>query len=125
MYKNSGAKIKGLATTITTLSMIGSILFGLVIMLVSESVLVGLILAVVGCFVGWLCGLTLAGFGELIENTYYIRQSLSGVAKGKEANMNTEKSHHDHIKDIMEKYNVPYGEAEIIAKREKMNGMTK
>lgn len=125
MYKNSGAKVKGLATTITTLVMIGSILFGLIIIVASKSFLTGLIFAVVGCFIGWLSGLMLAAFGELVENSYHIRQMLTEkLGYQEKVNKDSEKAGDDAVSDdivreIMRRDGVGIGDAMRIANEEK------
>lgn len=77
MYHNAGAKVKGLATTITVLLMIGAVIGGFVIMGAFESFLAGLFFIAIGCLAAWLSGLMLAAFGELVENTYHIRKMMS------------------------------------------------
>lgn len=74
MYRNSGGKIKGLATFLAALVMIGSAIAGLIVMM--EEFFPGLLIMLMGCLGGWLSGLTMAAFGELVENTYYIRQMM-------------------------------------------------
>lgn len=75
MYKNAGAKVKGLATTIAIIMMVIFGFAGLITMF--ENFFVGLVTILVGCLSAWLIGLMLAAFGELVENTYYIRKQLT------------------------------------------------
>ena len=122
MYNNAGGKVKGLATTITVLTMIVAIIFGLIGM--SQSFLAGLFIILFGCLGAWLSGLMLAAFGELVENTYYIRKHLTeGVAPvsappARPAYADTPVSRAE-INTVMQRDGVPYGDAVVQAKKEK------
>ncbi len=127
MYKNSGAKVKGLATTITTLLMVGSVLLGLVIMILTEGFVAGLIVAAFGCFTAWLSGLMLAAFGEMVENTYYLRKVIiekfgSPDMKENETEKNERSDNEvsdDEVRDVMRRLGVGVGDAMRIAEEEK------
>lgn len=81
MYRNSGGKIKGLATFISAVLMVISVIGGLIVMFAGDAgVIAGLTIALVGCLSAWLSGLMMAAFGELVENTYYIRQMMENGA---------------------------------------------
>lgn len=158
MYDNAGSKVKGLAYTITTLLMIVAVLAGMVAMI--DSVFGGLLVMVIGCIAAWLSGLTMAAFGELVENTYYIRKMLAyklNVSEKGEplsvtpayvgenmapVNANTNVTSANGNGNVMPVYDsasvtpadihaimlrdgVPYGEAFVIAKREKKNAAAK
>ncbi len=72
MYTNVGAQIKSLATTICWITRVLFILGGLVFAVAAESpeyFLVAAVMAVLGWFMGWLSGLFIYGFGQLIENS--------------------------------------------------------
>ena len=60
MYKNAGAKVKGLATTIAVIMMVIFGFAGLITMF--ENFFVGLVTILVGCLSAWLSGLMLAAF---------------------------------------------------------------
>ena len=75
MFDNIGAKIKGLAKTLTWLSVIGSIVLGIVyIAIISDSWYdelwwVGLVIMAVGSLFAWISYWLLYGYGQLIENS--------------------------------------------------------
>lgn len=130
MYKNAGAKVKGLATTITTLLIIVCVLVGMFTMFNGyrgRGVLPGLLIIVFGSFAAWLSGLMLAAFGELVENTYHIRKLLS--EGGSVVNAEPVKPAYAdvpvtqaEINAVMQRDGVPYADAVMIAKKEKMAG---
>lgn len=133
MYKNSGAKVKGLATTLTTLMMIGCIIAGVVVMASGyrgSGTIPGLLIIVVGCIVAWLSGLMMAAFGELVENTYHIRKMLEEKSGNvAQAEKPAEKPVYAdasvtpaEINAVMQRDGVPYGEAVVVAKKEKAAG---
>ena len=126
MYNNSGAKVKGVATTITVLTIIFSVMLGLFVMI--ESFLSGLLVIAFGCVGAWLSGLLLAAFGELVENSHKILQIMSKEEplQASEAKVQTDVSAYvatdvsrAEINAVMQRDGVPYGEAMLIAKREK------
>ena len=67
MFDNIGSKIKTVAATIAWLGIIGSVIIGIV--MIAESLLVGLLVIIVGSLSSWVSSFTLYGFGQLIENT--------------------------------------------------------
>lgn len=75
MYKNCGAKVKGLATFIAVLGMIAAVIGG-VAFIAEEEYLLAIVFVVVGCLGAWLGGLFMAAFGELVQNSYEILQIL-------------------------------------------------
>ncbi|MDR1330238.1 MAG: zinc ribbon domain-containing protein [Oscillospiraceae bacterium] len=89
MYNNIGKKIKGLAVFFAWLGMIGSIIYGIIMLMQgvnygSDAMSgLGLLLMVAGSVISWLSSWVLYGFGELIENTAKIaaqRQTVSDAA---------------------------------------------
>ena len=85
MYNNAGAKVKTLAKTIAIIMMVFSCLGGLGT-IIAGSFLGGIVIAAVGCLGAWLSGLTLAAFGELVENSNKIVKTLGADApKGRPA----------------------------------------
>lgn len=135
MYKNAGAKVKGLATFVVVLMMIVCVIAGFGVMVSGRrgsGTLPGLLIIVGGCFAAWLSGLMLAAFGELVENSYYIRKMLAegaSVPTGDSNPVVTAKPDfsdvsvtHAEINAVMQRDGVAYGEAVVIAKKEKMNG---
>lgn len=126
MYKNSGAKVKGLATFFAVLGMIGSVIMAVVIMASNETeegIILGVVVALVGCLFAWLSGLLLAAFGELVQNTYEILQLLKGMKSGKAGPLTPAeagtKVTAEEIDNVMKRNNAPYVEAVIQAKKEK------
>lgn len=132
MYNNSGAKVKGLATTLATLLIIGSILLGICVMAVTESFLIGALVMAFGCLTGWLSGLLLAAFGEMVENTYYLRKMMAQnmgyedkeAAQAEEAK-NPDDVSADVVREIMHRDGIGIGDAMIRAKAEKAAALAK
>ncbi len=72
MFNNIGRKIKTLAKVITGIGITASIIYGAVVVRLSNSpifIMQGLIIMIVGSLISWLSSVTLYGFGQLIENT--------------------------------------------------------
>lgn len=67
MFDNISDKMKSAATALAILGIIGSIIVGIV--MIAESLLVGLLVIIVGSLSSWVSSFTLYGFGQLIENT--------------------------------------------------------
>lgn len=68
MFENISDKIKTLAKITTIVGIAFFIICGL-ILIVSNQILSGLIIAVLGSLASWVGSFVLYGFGELIENT--------------------------------------------------------
>ena len=72
MFNNIGRKIKTLAKVITGIGITASIIYGAVVVRLSNSpifIMQGLIIMIVGSLISWLSSMALYGFGQLIENT--------------------------------------------------------
>lgn len=70
MFSNIGSKIKTLAQVITWIGIIGSVIWGLVLMTTDEELIsAGLMIALLGSLISWVSSFVLYGFGQLIENT--------------------------------------------------------
>ena len=72
MFNNIGRKIKTLAKVITGIGITASIIYGAVVVRLSNSpifIIQGLLTMIVGSLISWLSSVTLYGFGQLIENT--------------------------------------------------------
>lgn len=70
MFGNIGGKIKSLAQVITWLGIIGSVIWGFVLMATDEDLIsAGLMIAVLGSLISWVSSFVLYGFGQLVENT--------------------------------------------------------
>ena len=85
MYKNIGAKIKGLAKIICIVTAIVWIVFGFVLVLLEDSStevrLIGFLAMIVGPLFCWIAGFLLYGYGELIEQNCEINQELKLLTK--------------------------------------------
>ena len=76
MFSNIGGKIKGVAYTAFWVGAVVSILAGFLLLAAGdEMILVGLLVAGVGCLGSWLGSLFLYGFGELIAKTVQIEKN--------------------------------------------------
>ena len=71
MFDEIGNKIKTVAQVFTWIGIVGSVIWGFVVMgsNVDNAVLFGILIIAIGSLVSWLGSLTLYGFGQLIENT--------------------------------------------------------
>lgn len=69
MFDDIGGKIKGLAKVITIIGIIASCICGLVTLVESENLLVGVLVAGLGSLGSWVGSFLLYGFGELIDQT--------------------------------------------------------
>ena len=92
MYKNTGKKIKTLATVIAVLLMIIPVIGGIYALF--ENLLLGVAILIVGPFLAWLSGLLLAGFGELVENTH---EQLALLRKQRELPEGNKPLNFDHL----------------------------
>ena len=71
-FNNIGRKIKTLAKVITWIGITASVIYGIVVVWLSNSpifIIQGLIVMIVGSLISWLSSMALYGFGQLIENT--------------------------------------------------------
>lgn len=82
MYNNIGGKIKKLVKIIT---IGGFIIFGLagLILAFTTSFIGGILIAVIPCLILWISSFVLYGFGELIDNSVKISQSLKNLENKK------------------------------------------
>ncbi len=81
MFKNIGGKIKGLATIVTVIGMICSVILFIVLIVIGdgepEGFISGLLLGGLGCLSSWLGSFLLYGFGQLIESAENIEYKLN------------------------------------------------
>ena len=85
MFDNIGGKIKGLAKVLCWVGIIFSVISGIVTMVAGANVrgaggvgiFGGLLTIAIGCVLSWIGSFFTYGFGQLIENTDFIRDSLS------------------------------------------------
>ena len=81
MFDNIGGKIKGLASFLTWIGIIASVITG-IIFIADDAGGMGFLLIILGPLASWLSSLLLYGFGELIENTSIIAQNTSKKKSG-------------------------------------------
>lgn len=80
MFNNIGGKIKGLASFICWLGIIGSVLGGIVLMMMGDElgIILGIVVALVGSLISWIGSFLLYGFGQLIYNSDVIARNTQG-----------------------------------------------
>ncbi|MBP3655785.1 MAG: hypothetical protein J6K32_03730 [Clostridia bacterium] len=78
MYNNVGEEMMSLATVCCWIIIAAFAVIGL-LMLVGGEILMGLIVAGTGAFVGWASGLALYGFGQLITETEQNGKRLDAI----------------------------------------------
>lgn len=76
MFDNIGGKIKGLATAVTVIGIISSIICG-IFLLAEEEALLGIVVGAAGSFVSWISSFVLYGFGQLVENSDIIARYIT------------------------------------------------
>ena len=83
MFDNVGSKIKKLAKIFCWLGIAASVISGIAIIIASPSAynhnslaLTGVLTVALGCLFSWICSFFIYGFGQLIENTDYIRSNM-------------------------------------------------
>ena len=84
MYQDTGSKIISMAKVFAILTMIVSIILGVLVILALNNeigIIAGIAVAAVGCLLAWVENLLLAGFGELILNSNKILVALKGHAE--------------------------------------------
>lgn len=70
MFENIGKKIKNLASIITWIGILLSVVVGIIIIVLDDSlVAVGLIVIVAGFVSSWISSFLLYGFGQLVDNS--------------------------------------------------------
>ncbi len=83
MFDRIGSKIKGLASIITVLGIIASVIISIPLFSLTDKtnngvwLLLGLVIMIGGSLLSWVGSLCLYGFGELIERTCIIEERLS------------------------------------------------
>ena len=76
MFNNIGGKIKGYAEFTTWIGIVISVVVGAIILFTS-SLVVGLVIALVGSLISWISSIFLYGFGQLVENSDIIVNTLA------------------------------------------------
>ena len=87
MFSGIGKKIKVVATVLFYLLAITSVIGGFYVIFgfgsllgTGNAILVGILIALVGCLIAWISAFMLYGYGELVENSTIIRELLQGSA---------------------------------------------
>lgn len=85
MFSNIGGKIKGLAQVLCWIGIIGSIIYGIVLISASSrmrysdnTVVAGVVVMIGGSVFSWVFSFFTYGFGELIERVQRIDNKLNG-----------------------------------------------
>lgn len=96
MFENIGGKIKTLAKVVCWIGIIVSCIYGLLIMAKNEGlILAGLIIIIIGILCSWVGSFTLYGFGQLIENSDKIANSLNPSTSASDATDTREEEFND------------------------------
>ncbi|MDR1299347.1 MAG: zinc ribbon domain-containing protein [Oscillospiraceae bacterium] len=89
MYDNIGDKIKGLAKVIAWLGIIGSVIYGIALMVQGGDMMgygggalvgAGFVVIIVGAIASWASSLVMYGFGELVEKATVIAAKLPSAS---------------------------------------------
>lgn len=80
MFRDIGVKIKILAVILTWLGIMGSVGGGIVLMM-SDQLVIGILVALIGSLAAWLGSFLLYGFGELIANTTEIKEEMARLRR--------------------------------------------
>ena len=78
MFDNIGRMIKGLAIAVALIETIAFFIFGIVVTMESA---IGIVILIGGPIFSWISSMILYGFGELIENSLEIKNSVSEIKK--------------------------------------------
>ncbi len=82
MFDDIGGKIKGLATFICWVGIIGSIFGGLGVMVADEDFVgLGILIILGGCLGSWIWSFFMYGFGQLIQNTDVLVERVKGLKR--------------------------------------------
>lgn len=84
MFTRIGKKIKTVATVLFYVLAAASVIGAFYVIInfgqllgTGNAILLGILIALVGCLVGWLSSLMLYGFGELVDNSTIIKDALT------------------------------------------------
>ncbi|MGN0487956.1 MAG: zinc-ribbon domain-containing protein [Ruminococcus sp.] len=104
MYNNVGKKIKGIATIVSAIGMIASIILGITMLSHGSEIFNSLLVIAIGCLISWLGAINLYAFGQLVESAQNIEKKLFG---DETAQVSTNEK-----KSVMEKINSRVNKAE-------------
>lgn len=103
MFKNIGSKIKSLAEIICWIGIVISVLIGIAWM--ENSIIGGILIAIIGSGISWIGSFFAYGFGELIEKTSEIATNISCFNNGPKLGSDGERHRSlHHIDDGEEEY---------------------
>lgn len=86
MYKNAGKSIKNIVRGVVGILLALFILLG-IILACNDAVILGLIVAGVGCFFAWLSGLILYAYGDMADNIRVIAEALTVSASSDDSSI--------------------------------------
>lgn len=95
MYKNIGKKIKGLAIFSFIVGALASIVLGISLIVLSDDsfvvdeeilIVAGIAVIVLGVLISWIASFVLYGYGELIQKTASIEETVNSRLAGKAEN---------------------------------------
>ena len=85
MFTRIGKKIKTVATVLFYVLAVAFVIGAFYVIInfgqllgIGNAILIGILIALVGCLVAWLSSLMLYGFGELVDNSTIIKDALAG-----------------------------------------------
>lgn len=82
MFDNIGGKIKIVAQTLCWIGIVASVIIGIVfISQGEETILLGLLIALIGALSSWIGSFITYGFGQLIENSDILVESVEQIDK--------------------------------------------
>lgn len=99
MFDNIGSKIKILAQVCCWVIIVACAITGLVVMF-SESFLLGLLIIVAGALTGWTGSFMMYGFGDLVESAAVLRDAEIARQHKASAERNTQPAFHPAASDM-------------------------
>ena len=96
MFARIGKKIKIVATVMFYVLAVASVIGGFYVIFnfgslvgTGNAILLGILIALLGCLIAWISSLMLYGYGELVDNSAIIKDLLTGSASSAEAAVRT------------------------------------
>ena len=96
MFTRIGKKIKTVATVLFYIMAVSSVIGAFYVIFnfgklfgVGNAILLGVLIALVGCLLAWLSSITLYGYGELVDNSTIIKEMLAGSASADQVEKRT------------------------------------
>lgn len=92
MFTKIGKKIKTVATVVFYVLALASIISGFYVIFgfgrlvgTGNAILLGILIALLGCLLAWLSSIMMYGYGELVDNSAIIKDQLLGNAPSEQA----------------------------------------